>query len=353
MTKRKVIGQFLFVALLLCSVAVTFYSCSHEETDVKSVDKGTIQLTVKPFGDQQNTYSQGTASENKLDRLRIMIFNNSTGQIEVNQYHNIVAGGLPFNDNYTLIIGQKYIQLIGNEDVGQKTVLDGITTLNALKALTIADETTINATGALLPFSSSRIVGLTAGSTLNLNMPLERSLAKINVNIQTSSRVTKVVNITSIQIVDVPTSSTLINGFALPFPTLADLPVKTLTLAPISTTAISIPIDHPYIYEYYPTGAAIVTRLKVDLDIAGTPKTFYTPVICAKDATNSYIYGTRRNTISTMTLTYIGDYITVEYDSVPWNDENPYDRDPGKDESNFKVVVWDDGSIYDYAIPYT
>lgn len=343
--RRTVLALPLFVFLLL------FSSCSQSD-DVSSRSELMSQLILKFSGLSPKT--PGTGNENKIDRLRILIFDNTTEQIEVNDYFDATTspalGSLPAISNWTLSKGTKYIAVIGNEETAQKSTFDAMTNLTQLKAMTISTHVNIslNSVTGRFPFYSYKVLSLQQ-NTANIDISLDRAMSKIIVQIKKDASVTSVVSVKSMQYLNVVRQTNLIE----------DLPLTSANADSFGAASLSTTLTNSYqdirtnFFYYYgciPT-TTYIPQIKLGIEVNGVLKSYTIPLICGTDTNGAYIYGIKRNTYAQMYISYVGDEILkVTYDNMPWNDQDDYDKDINKDDSNLIFGEWGTNPAFDVGL---
>lgn len=348
--------RYSYYLLLLFAVWLLPSSCSNEEEVASELTVLTLGVTSDPLSSL--TYGiPGTGDENTVSNMRILIFNSRTLLLESNHYYGASSSNpmpsLPASLSYTLHTGPKRIIVLGNEPATLSPTLDGLSTFSDLQSLTMSDETTINTLPLRLPFSTTKELNVSPSALPSrTGIVLERGVGKIQAQIAKDGANLKTVDLQGIQLINVPSSSSLIDGYPQLSPVPANLLADPLTIADMGTAHQILNINAPYIYENFPVSAATQTILRIRLTENGTAKSADVPLVCGTNPLGQYVYGVRRNTVSNMRLTVLGEHLKVEYTLSPWNEENPWDKEPGTDDSNILFAPWDEDPGYDWELPY-
>lgn len=348
--------QHFFYLLLLFATWLLPASCSSD--DEATPEFAVLNLGVSSDGIDYYTYGiPGVGDENTIERMRILIFNNQTLAIEENNYYGTVSNPmptLPARLSYTLYTGSKRILVLGNEPATLSPTLNSLTHFSDLQSLTMGDETTINTLPLCLPFSTTKELNVGPSALPGrTSIVLERGVGKIQVRIAKDSANLKTVDLQGIQLMNVPEASSLIDGYPQASPTLTDLPQNPHTLSNMGLAYQPLTINSPYIYENFPLTSASQTLLRVFLTQNSVAMTADVPLVCGTDALGQYIFGVRRNTVSNMRLTVLGEHLKVEYTHSLWDDENPWDKEAGTDDSNILFAPWDENPDYDWELPHS
>lgn len=320
--------------LLLFAVCLLSASCSSEEDIVPEL----AILTLGVDSEGAETYGiPGTGDENTVECMRILIFNSLTLALEANHYYGTSSSNpmpsLPASLNYTLYTGPKRIIVLGNEPATLSSALDQLTHFSSLQSLTMSEGMTINNT--LLPFSTTKelIVNL-SGSSVKTKIVLERGVGKIQVQIAKDITSLRTIKLKDIQLINIPSTSRLIDGYPEPSPTLVDRSPDGLSIFDLGLEYKSLNINSPYIYENYAGSPARQTILRVYLTENGMEKSADVPLVCGTDLLGKYIYGVRRNTVSNMQLTVFDEHLKIDYTISDWDKETIWDKELGKKTKN-------------------
>ncbi len=349
--------RYSYYLLFLLAVWLLPSSCSNEEEVASELTVLTLGVTSDPLSSL--TYGiPGTGDENTVSNMRILIFNSRTLLLESNHYYGASSSNpmpsLPASLSYTLHTGPKRIIVLGNEPATLSPTLDGLSTFSDLQSLTMSDEMTINTLPLRLPFSTTKELNVSPSALPSrAGIVLERSVGKIQVQIAKDDANLKIVDLQGIQLINVPSSSSLIDGYPQSSPILTNLTQQALSIPNLGLLHQSLTINTPYIYENFPVSAATQTILRIWLTENGTAKSADVPLVCGTDPLGQYVYGVRRNTVSNMRLTVLGEHLKVEYTLSPWNEENPWDKEPGTDDSNILFAPWDEDHDYNWEIPHS
>ena len=349
--KLNIAGYGICLLLILCMIA-----CNSQDDENNLSERMDLHLGISCLPSSLQTYGiPGTGDENTIDNLRVLVFDQNSGALEENRHYGTMADpmpAMPANLNYSLHIGAKRILVIGNEPAALTAALDGLTDFSGLQALTMGDETTINDLPLRLPFCTTKDIILNPSALpANMHIILQRSVGKLQVRIAKDPDNLRTVNLVDIQLMNVPKNSRLIDGYPLTTPALANLPVQAIGINNMGNIPTSLSIDKPYVFENFGSTAPSKTLLRVRLTQDGIPMTGDVFLICGTDQANNYIEGVRRNTVSNMTLTVWGEHLKVTYSISDWDDENPWDKEAGKDDSNMIFLPWDDENPWDWDLP--
>lgn len=344
---------------ILCMLAWGYICCSclnsGEVCPALPVD---LDLQV---GMTYASYQNGNTAENRLERLRVMVFHRSGG-LDAQIYNPAVGGITPVDMNLTIESGNKVFVVIGNEPLSLTPTLNNdIKKLHELDALIWSDETTYNQPGAFLPFTKKHLETVSPGQTSPVRIGIQRAVGKVQMNISKEPSAHATIKIVSVQVIRTPDESRLLEGNPIDPATpglITALAKQTFpddgTNIVQSTSGDEIEMTPCYLYEHYrgkgTAAAGLATALELVLNINGTDKTYYVPLIGGYQGTEP-VYAVVRNTIANLSVIVEGERLRVDYTLMDWNEEDLGNIDPSDETQNVTFTDWIEEGDYDYELP--
>lgn len=348
--------RFPLLPLLLSLLTFLFACCSSEENP-ETDGSVPVDIDLNIYLSLKSAVpDDGTPQERLLTSLRVYVFHKNGYLDNIGYAYN--ASGLtgdPEIMQMTVYSGDKTFCVIGNEPSSLTSSLQNIKNLWDLQALIMNDD--FNLAGALLPFASTEQETITPGHTAPVRIGLQRAVAKAEMKIIKDASNTDVVRLISAQIINTPDRSRLMDGIppGASSVSLIGLPAESFSSLVVgsspSDTLRMVPL---YLFEHLTgTGDAVInnaTMLKVELDINGTQNIYNIP-LRVEDSAGQKMNDVIRNYIYRMRLTVYSQSIRIDYTISPWEDEAPWDKEAGGDDSNMEFTDWDDEPDYPHVLP--
>lgn len=322
---------------------------------VKNGDQG-APVDLRFEVDSRAGTEQGSQAENKITSIRLMVFN-SSGSLDIQELKTDPSGftSVPVEIDVTVMSGHKTFCAIANEPDGTTALLDAVSKLSDLTAISFGDHTTYNdGSGSPLPMTAMKTeyISQERDASDPLQLILKRAVGKVRMNIIKEPSNNFTTKLLSVQLKKTPTASRLMEGRPLTGGdlTLADFAAETSFSPDIITNSTPIKMTPLYLYELYwgkGTPEAAITGGATSLVVvisaektAGTwtNETYEFPLIGSVD-NGEYVYEVRRNTIADFALIVAGEGIYLTYEVMEW-EEDEYEKVPGEDDGNTKVEDW-------------
>lgn len=342
--------------LLLLLLAFLLTCCASADTPgADGSEPVDVDLNIY-LGFKSAALYDGTPQEQLLTSLRVYVFFKN-GYLDNTDYVYNASGltGNPEIRQMTVYSGDKTFCIIGNEPSGLTSSLQNIKNLWDLQALMVSD--IFNLPGALLPFTATKQETITPGHTAPIQIGLQRAVAKAEMKIIKDDSNTDVVKLVGTQIVNTPNRSRLMDGVApgASSVSLVNLPAESFAFATVGSTASdTLQMAPLYLFEHLTgTGDAVAnnaTLLKVELEINGAQQIFTIPLRVEGPA-GQKLNDVIRNYIYRMRLTVFPRSIRIDYTIRPWDDEAPWNKEAGRDDSNMEFTTWDDEPAYPHNLP--
>lgn len=346
-TARRALAALAVPALLL-----TAAGCAGADSPKESAEPADIDLDV--YLTRAGT-DNGTAQERLITTLRVYAFN-ANGYLDTQEYRSNPLGltGTPITIPMTVLTGSKTFAVIGNEPAALATALGNVKSLAALRALLMNED--FNTPGATLPFAVTQAETITPGHATPIQVGLQRAVAKVEMKIIKDTQNGDVVTFVSARVTNTPDRSRLAEGYPLTAAdyTLGNLAAETFGTLLLSTPADTLQITPKYLYEHY-TGAGDAvannaTLLTVVLLINGATNTYHIP-LRTEDTWGTKLNDVMRNYLYRLRLTVYPMSIRIDYTIAPWDDETPWAKVAGEDDSNLQFTEWNDEPAYGYVLP--
>lgn len=346
--------SFYKMKLLLPLLALLLAGCIGEnDTPTDDGERVDIDLNIH-LGLKAAMPHDGTPQERLLTSIRVFVFHKN-GYLD-NTEHAANALGLTGNPEVmqlTILSGDKTFCVIGNEPAALATSLAAVRSIRELQALVMSDD--FNMVGSLIPFASTHQQTIAPGHTLPVQIGLVRAVAKAEMKLIKDPQNTDAITFISAQIINTPTHSTLMDGHPLAVSTrLAPLAMQTFNQSVGATAADTIAITPLYLFEHL-TGAGDATTnnatlLQVKLNMNGVATTFAIP-LRTLNSLGQKLNNVTRNSIYRLRLTIFAQSIRIDYDINPWDNESPWDKQAGENDSNLQFTEWEEGNNYDHTLP--
>lgn len=337
--------RYIYGLLLLASL----WGCTREKAEFAAGIPVDLEVRV---GATRALTEAGSADECRIERIRVMVFFRDNGALDAQIYDEHPGGftSVPITKDMTVMSGDKVFCVIANEPTELKNTLDDITALNDLLALTVADETKYNTAGESLLMTVVRETRILVHHTDPVLLPIARAVGKVRMKLEKDPSNPWTVTLKSVQVVNTPASSRLMEGNPV-VPTLTALTAETTFTPDEVTDHTPLEMTPLYLYEHYwgigtaekasedgeATSLEIVVEVEKD---PGSPvtETYRIPLIGAFE-NGDPVYSVVRNTIADLTVMY-NEKLKIIYTVLPW-EEDEYEKIPGQDEpNNFSVVDW-------------
>lgn len=340
------------LTLLAVPALLAAAGCTGADSPKESGEPADIDLDI--YLTRAGT-DNGTPQERLITSLRVYAFN-ANGYLDTQEYQFNPLGltGTPITIPMTVLTGSKTFGVVGNEPAAMTTALAGVKSLPALRALILSED--FNIPGVTLPFAVTQAETITPGQVTPVQMGLQRAVAKVEMKIIKDTQNADAVTFVSAQVTNTPDRGRLTDGYPLGAAdyTLGNLTAESFGTPLLSTPADTLEITPKYLYEHYTgPGDAVInnaTLLRVELLINGVNNTYHIP-LRTEDTWGTKLNDVMRNYLYRLRITVYPKSIRIDYTIAPWDNETPWNKVAGEDDSNLQFTEWDDEPAYGHTLP--
>ena len=356
-TKRS-LPAWLLTVLLLALLACNDSSMPNDP-NIQG-ENVNIDLSVR-FG-LKDGKENGTEAERKVTSLRVYAFHANGYKDKMKRETNPAGlAGVPYTLQMTVLTGKKIFAVIGNEPAALTAKLDAVGSLHELrKVIQKTEHFTFNtAAGGNLPFASvSEEKNIDATDNAPIAIALYRAVARAEMHVIKDLQNPNVVKLVSMQVKNTPKESYLTANetpLVITSGLLEDLEIENFSNALVgSATTDTLKMKPRYLFEHL-TGKNDPpnpnrTVIQLVLDNNGTPNIYNVPIRVTNTQGELFDHVLRNFTYQ-IRATVFPTMIKIDYTIDEWDDEAPWNKVPGTDDTNMKFTDWVDEPRYDWEIP--